>query len=1398
MRCRITIADGSTGVRSDVAVECAPDDRVADVLEPLMTSLQLCGAPTVDGAVLDLAAPASRVLGEGMLLCWGGTGPTAAAPPVDGLVLRTVSGPSAGTRVDLPVAGTVEVGRSSAAQLVLDDPDASRRHAAVTTGPDGVELRDLGSSNGVFVDGRALTGPHLLRDGEVVQIGGSRLVLESAQRWRAALEREAEGAVLVNRRFPDRRAPFAAPSVQLPSPPAEHEGRGLPLLAMLLPAVLSVVLAFALGNPIYLLFGLMTPLLVGGNWLTERRRRAGIGRRQAGSYDESLRAARAKVERAVADEDADLHARRPGPSTVVRIAVEPRVELWSRRPGEDGWLDIRLGTADRPASVTVIGTEPEGWTAPVLVRVPAGVDLDSVTVLGLAGPAEWLAARLDWMLVQCAVLHSPDELQIVVLAPHAEEGRLGWLRWLPHVRDAAGSVLAGWDDDGVDALLKHLVAELDRRAVLAAGRQAMPVGQILVVLTGAGALGRRPAVVDLLTRGPRLGLRAVCTDVDDRLLPDTCRAVLVGDERRSELRVDRGELTTVHPDTLSIGATEAVARRLAPMRRVGDRPAGGLPDAVRFTDDQPVPDAEEIRALWRLAPERTEVVIGRDAEGPAVLDIERDGPHALVAGTSGAGKSELLQTWTAALALANTPERLSMVFIDYKGGAAFKDLVGLPHVVGSVTNLDERLAARALASLGDELRRRQEQLKAAGARDRGDYLHRRVTRPDLAPYPRLLIVVDELAELKERLPGMVDGLVNVARTGRSMGVHLVLATQKPAGVVDGQIRANVGLRICLRTATPGESMDVIETPAAADIPHDRPGRAIVLRGSPPARVVQTARVTTPRGATDAVVRRAEPLHWDDAGAPARPVAPSDGTSTDLDALVEALVEAARAEGLAAPFRPWADPLPAVVGLDAFPVAPLRIPVGLRDARRRHEPLQLPLGTGNLAVVGSGRTGRTSALRAIAAGLARDTAPDAVHLHVIDGSGGLAGLAALPHAGVVVTPDDPERLERLLTRLLDTVAERRRAMAAHGASTVAELPGAAVPHVVLLVDSWSGVSEPTEMGPPAMLHALLDGSSAAAGVTICLAGDERLTKARVLGRIEHRLCLRLNTPSDAVVLGLDSRNLPDGLPPGRGLWAADGSEVQVPLLAPDPTGPAQTAALAALADELRGRWPVEPDPAAAPLRLDPLPSRIAWGVAARLGPAPARSLLLGVGGDRLAPLHLELDGLVGHVVVAGPGRSGRSTVLAALAASAQGSGASAALVAARPGPAHRAAGELGVTVLAPADLTGDLGAFALVAIDDIDVLAWDDAVVAHLVAPGSPRLAVAAGLDSFGFGARGLVKEVRRAIGAVVLLSPPTAQAATNVDVKIARAGGFTGPPGRAYLVVDGEPVLGQVPDVSAG
>ena len=405
--------------------------------------------------------------------------------------------------------------------------------------------------------------------------------------------------------------------------------------------------------------------------------------------------------------------------------------------------------------------------------------------------------------------------------------------------------------------------------------------------------------------------------------------------------------------------------------------------------------------------------IGMSADGVVDIDLVRDGPHGLVAGTTGSGKSELLRSLVVSLAARAGPHHLSMILVDYKGGSTFDACARLPHTIGVVTDLDDGLAARVLVSLDAEVRRRERLLRAAGVDDLTTY-----RRTVAEPLPRLVVVVDEFASLAKELPDFLGALVSIAQRGRSLGIHLLLATQRPAGVVTDDIRANTNLRIALRLQDRADAHDVVGDPAPACFPTGTPGRAALRLGPDELVVFQTADSSSPV--------RARPTRLTvDRGVD---VTPASDEPSALERLVDAIGQAATMLDIAAPHRPWIDALPALVrprDLDD-PTA-----VGLIDdpAGQCRRPLRWGPDGGSLLLVGAVGAGTTTAAATVVARCVHGVGPDALHLYVLDAQGGAVWneFEASPHCGAVVRVAETERLGRLLARLAAEVDRRSAAI-----------------------------------------------------------------------------------------------------------------------------------------------------------------------------------------------------------------------------------------------------------------------------------------------------------------------------------------------------------------------------------
>ena len=1261
------------GAERTVEIDSRLEDyTVADLAAALSGQLDEAGDPAAAGVSIDGCwhspeTPLSSVpIWEGALLeiapgC--GQSPSqsphqqAGPPPAGsspGRVLMVTAGLRAGTCLSPPPSGSWVIGRSQGCDVVLDDPAVSRRHARVSTdGPGGrAVIADLGSRNGTVVAGHAVTAPTLVPARATVRLGATclqwRIALDDAPAAvRAGLGATA-GRIPFNR--PPRRRPPTAPAVlRVPAePPPQPEPDPLSWAGIALPVVAGLVLALV-WNPFMAVFAALGPLITIGTWLERRRRTARAHQRASEEVANQVRRFVAALPAERAAERRRRVALVPDLAELVRRADTPSSRCWERRRGDPDAMRLGVGTAEVPYSPPL---EVDGKGAAArealealqglepLRDVPVAVSLTPGDVVGVVGPLPAARAVARALVLQAAVLHGPADLAIAGLVP-GRAAEWSWMRWLPHTADAAGSgpgALVATERDAMSAVAEAAAADSAHRVLLAAidGAEA---------LTGRSAPGRA-----LLTRAPTAGI-IVTTDVCD--LPSNCTTIVQVDHEAGGLRLVDPRSAAVMEPLVAWGVTIATANHAAArLARLDDPELGAgranLPESVSFVDllgGEPTPESVERRWHATRGTADLRVPIGGAAEGPLVLDLVVDGPHLLIGGTTGSGKSELLRSLVAGLALSADPDHLAFVLIDYKGGAAFDRCADMPHVAGMVTDLDNRLAERALVCLEAELRHREERLRAAGAEDLATF--RSQSGPGTEPLPRLVVVVDEFATLAAELPDFLRSLVGIAQRGRSLGVHMVLATQRPAGVVTDDIRANTSCRIALRVTDRHDSNDVIDSPAAARIPRQRPGQALARLGPSELIAFQSALVTgtTPGGSAGLRVGSAgEPKQHADSEQGRDPAGRSD-----LDAVVDAVRTAHRRRGGRAPRSPWPAPLPSELAADALaatvaagePAAWLvDDPMGQRQFAGGWRP-----GDGHLVVMGGPGSGTSTTLAAAALDLCRTRAPDDLHVYAIDLDAGLlSALEGLPHVGAVIAPTDGERRARLLRLLDDEVTARRsRPVSAD---------------IVLLVDDLAGLvraHDPVRDPEPHERFARIWSDGAAVGVRVAVsigrAADLPPDLAASAGVV---LVHATSDAGEGLRFGLRASTA--GLVAGRAVKADDGKELQVAR--PAAGDFAAAAAEVAAATAPAGRRPA---------RIGSLPYAISFTElpgSALIGDRRL-DLRFAMGDLNLAPTGLTLhDGE--HALVLGPPRTGRTCALAAVGAAARRAGVEVVVVGDRPG------------------------------------------------------------------------------------------------------------------------------------
>ncbi len=1229
----------------------------------------LSSIPIWEGALLEIAP------GSGQSPSQSPGQPTGPAPGASGRgqVLAVTAGLRAGTRHRSPPTGTWTIGRSEGCDVVLDDPAVSRRHARISVEQPGARpvVADLGSRNGIVVAGRATADPAAVPAGATVRLGATCLQWRSETDDAPAAVRAGLGAAAGRVPFnrpPRRRPPTSPATLRVPAePPPPPEPEPLSWAGIALPVLAGLVLALV-WNPFMAVFAALGPLITIGTWLERRRRSTRTHQRACEDTAGQVEAFVAALPAEAAAERLRRMALVPDLAELVRRAETPSLRCWERRQRDPDAMRLGAGTADVPYSPP-IEVNGDGAAAPEALEaldsleplrdVPVAVSLAPGDIVGIVGPLPAARAVARSLVLQAAVLHGPADLAVAGLAP-GRAREWSWLRWLPHTADAAGGgpgALAATEGHAMAAAAEMAAAGCAHRILLAVidGAEAF---------TGRSAPGRT-----LLALRSTAGI-IVTADVCD--LPANCTTIVQVDHAAGGLRlVDPRSAATLAP-LVAWGATIATATHAAArLARLDDPELGAdhanLPESVSLVDlmdGDPTP--ESVARRWQATRGTADlrVPIGATAEGPLVLDLVVDGPHLLVGGTTGSGKSELLRSLVAGLALSADPDHVALVLIDYKGGAAFDRCAEMPHVAGMVTDLDDRLAERALVCLEAELRRREERLRAAGAEDLAAFRAR--SRPGAEPLPRLVVVVDEFATLAAELPDFLHSLVGIAQRGRSLGVHMVLATQRPAGVVTDDIRANTSCRIALRVTDRHDSNDVIDSPAAARIPRQRPGQALARLGPGELVAFQSALVTgtTRRGSGGLRVgpdgdasdgESAElPRGCRSGPGPGPRVDRVDPAErSDLDAVVDAVTVAHRRRDGRAPCPPWPEPLPSDVSAEILPARakPGDPAAWLVDepSRQRQFVSGWSPGQGHLVVVGGPASGTSTTLASVALDLCRRRGPDDLHLYALDLDAGLlAALECLPHVGAVIAPTDGERRTRLLRFLDDEVVARRAG-------------GASAP-IVMLVDDLGGLiraHDPVRDPEPHQRLARIWSDGPAVGVTVAVsvarAADLPPELAATAGVV---LVHATADAGEGLRFGL--RTPTASLAAGRAVRADDGLEVQVAR----PGGGDFASAAAALAASAApaGR---------APARIGSLPPKISFEdlPGSLLSDDRRIEIRFAMGDLSLAPTGFALHAGE-HALVLGPPRTGRTCALAAMGAAARGAGVEVVVVADRPGDLAR--------------------------------------------------------------------------------------------------------------------------------
>ncbi len=1102
----------------------------------------------------------------------------------------------------------ISIGSLSGCDICCNNPTISSRHAVIKRLSDGWEIRDCNSAYGLFINGVKRKWGHL-RTGDIVSIMNLKIIIGPG----FLSINDSAGKVTVNQnitqdmmdlhhgyanyrgqppansadsffnRSPRKRGDLPPKTISVEGPPMSMDQKQIPLMLRMGSSMVMGGAAAIAGNFMTLISSVMFPMLT--SKFSEHQRQE-YERLRISKYREYLANKAEEIENACLEEKVYLNNRYPTLRQVINIATQ-HTHLWERRPIDSDFLHIRLGTGTRPLA-TVIDYPAKRFSLerdkledemyqlvedPYYVEdAPIVLPLAETRVCGLLGDRKNILAYVRQLVLQTAVLHSYDEVKTVFFLSKDELPYLEEIRYLPHAWDDQRTIrFIATNESEAYKLGEYIGAQMakdkDGEQELAKILKKRPY--YLLFALNKKIFESYEGLKEILESEDRCGVSIIAAYPE---LPKEAQKIITLTDGQqgicTTMSADGGEDVLFNLDTCQNRDMAGAMRILANTRLKTNAPGQELPKMITFLEMYKVGRIEQLNPIKRWQESNPikslAAPVGVSADGSLfMLDLheKHQGPHGLVAGTTGSGKSEFLITYILSLAINYHPDEVAFVLIDYKGGGlarAFENPetgVRLPHLAGTITNLDGASIQRSLMSIDSELVRRQRVFDEAktlvneGTMDIYDYQKLYRAGKVSKPMPHLFIISDEFAELKQQQPEFMDKLISAARIGRSLGVHLILATQKPSGVVNDQIRSNTKFRVCLRVQDRSDSMDMLKRPEAAELVDT--GRFYLQVGyNEYFALGQSAWCGAVYEPQDAPTVR-----WDNAVeflditgqviAKAAPkVRKTDSGKKQIVAIVEYLSELAKTHNIK-PQQLWQPELPQLLDLEELQHKsptddPMTVCLGKVDdpENQRQFPLNLDFAhCQNLLIAGTAESGKSTIIQNILYSLSQQLTPKEFNFYVLDYSSRMIKLfKPLPHCGAIQHEEDSGSLDEFFKLVNGLVFERKKLFSEleiEGFEVARERIG--LPLIVVVIDNIAALSG-SRIGEKHMYQMasyMKDSYNYGVKFIVTCNGVNEVS-GKIRQELGTRIALHLKDKYDySEILGCRSSYVPPEIP-GRGL------------------------------------------------------------------------------------------------------------------------------------------------------------------------------------------------------------------------------------------------------------------------
>lgn len=1116
--------------------------------------------------------------------------------------------------VKLPKTGQWFLGRSSkqtggkaANQIVIALPFISGTHCKIVRNNGVTSVIDSGSKNGLYLNGQ-LTRQAKLCEGDIVSIftvqftlKGDTLVFRNvgsafkAERLVGEAKHQAAAKKSVSERdFQFSRSPrmishIESEEIILEKPPQSGSTPQLNWISILVTPAISVlvmlvlVIAMGMNGAMLIMSGTMSvvsAIIAVVTYKKQKSQHEGMESLVDKKYRAYLNEVSSRIEKNKQKQLSQLTTANPDPKECLTYAKNRDRRLWERSAGDRDFLSVRIGTGTIPSSLTASYKQPEvviseneletaakkvAESSRYVEHAPILCDLLKGKRIGVVGNRVDEEQLIRNMIVEIATAHAYDEVKLVIFASEDEVNLWGWTRWLPHCTSNQMTeryIFTSVDD--AEETLDSINDTLNRRSAKDHGygqvKQSDNMPHYVFVVLHRQMIEKHPVRKHLFSTDDN---GCSCLFVYDSIsyLPKECNDIIEVHNGNGEIydRRNSSAKTKFLMDNLSLTDADAFARALAPLRINVEGQSAALPSSVSFLEGYGVykPEQLDVMTRWKNAKvyKSLAVPIAATAGGdPFLFDIheKRHGVNGIVAGMPGSGKTEMVQTWLLSLAVNYSPQDVSFVLIDFKGTGMIAPFRNLPHLAGSISNLDTNID-RNLIAIQSEVHRREaiiDKYSSKSIKNINDL--NKAYEKGLVPekLPVLLIVIDEYAEFKKIFPDFGAEIDSLTSKGRALGIFVVLMTQKPAGVVSAKSEDNIKFRWCLRVANYAASREMLGRTDAAKI--SVPGRAYIKVGEDDvyeqvqsfwsgAPYIPNKSKSQKAGSLISCVR----LDGKKVACEQRLEQPAaESNESEIDAVVRYISAACELLQIAGAEKIWTEKLPETIALsnvlknrfdagNGWPVVQNTAPaVGLVDDPEKQDQYPLVLDfakLGHVLVYGAPVSGKTTFLQTLIMSIALSCSPDAANIYAMDfGGWSLNVLKDLPHIGGIANDNEPERIKKMVALLTDILEIRKTKFSAVGVGNITSYREATeekVPDIIVVVDNFgSALKLYPELDA---FFGFLTGSGANYGIyLVATAVAANAVPLRIAQNIKYALALQLVDKSDyTYTVGKVSSELP---------------------------------------------------------------------------------------------------------------------------------------------------------------------------------------------------------------------------------------------------------------------------------